>query len=221
MPSASEVSQLDFHGWKLKVRPPAGQNASRLTLMIHGWSGDENVMWIFASHLPHNGWVIAPRGLVSAPDGGYGWVQHRDGYWPTIEDFRQPAQALIALVEDWISEHNIESSRISLLGFSQGAAMSLALTLLYPRRIERVAVLSGFMPSGAVSDFSDRRLERLPVFVAHGTLDDTVPVEQARRMVVALERLGAQVTYCESQVGHKLSIECLHGLNQFFAQPIS
>ena len=221
MLSANEVSQLEFHDWKLKVRPPAGNNTPRLTLMIHGWSGDENVMWIFASHLPHDGWVIAPRGPVSAPDGGYGWVPHRDGYWPTIEDFRQPAQALIALIDDWISEHTIGNSRIRLLGFSQGAAMSLALALLYPQRIERAAVLSGFMPSGIESYPPDRRLEGLPFYVAHGTLDETVPVEQARRMVAALERFGAQVTYCESQVGHKLSIECLHGLSHFFAQAIS
>lgn len=217
MLSESEITLIEFHGWSLKVRPPREENRKPLTILIHGWTGDENVMWIFANYLPRDGWVIAPRGPVSAPEGGYGWIPHREGFWPAVDDLKAPAQALVALADDWISEHKLGISRFSLMGFSQGAAMSLALALLYPQRIDRVAVLSGFLPPGAEAYLPDRRLEGLPVYVAHGALDETVPVERARRSVEALERLGARVTYCEGQVGHKLSAECLRGLNQFFA----
>jgi len=32
-----------------------------------------------------------------------------------------------------------------------------------------------------------------------------------------LERAGASVAYCEDEVGHKLSANCLHALENFFA----
>jgi predicted esterase len=44
-----------------------------------------------------------------------------------------------------------------------------------------------------------------------------VPVGRARASVALLEQAGAQVTYCEDEVGHKVSIPCLHGLKKFFA----
>ena len=31
-----------------------------------------------------------------------------------------------------------------------------------------------------------------------------------------LEQAGAQVTYCEADVGHKVSADCLRGLENFF-----
>jgi hypothetical protein len=34
-----------------------------------------------------------------------------------------------------------------------------------------------------------------------------------------LEQAGAQITYCESEVGHKVSADCLRALETFFASP--
>jgi predicted esterase len=39
-----------------------------------------------------------------------------------------------------------------------------------------------------------------------------VPVERARRDVEILRAASVDVAYCEAEVGHKLGIDCLHGL---------
>ena len=54
-------------------------------------------------------------------------------------------------------------------------------------------------------------------FVAHGTQDNLVPVERARESIELLEQAGAQVTFCEAEVGHKVSADCLRGLESFFS----
>jgi predicted esterase len=54
------------------------------------------------------------------------------------------------------------------------------------------------------------------VFVAHGTRDELVPIERGRHTVQTLEQAGAQVTYCEDDVGHKLSAACFRALEAFF-----
>ncbi|MBI3738750.1 MAG: hypothetical protein HY258_06860, partial [Chloroflexi bacterium] len=62
-----------------------------------------------------------------------------------------------------------------------------------------------------------RPLNGKPFFVAHGTLDEMVKVEYARQSIQLLERAGAKVTYCEDEVGHKVSANCLRALERFFS----
>jgi predicted esterase len=56
-----------------------------------------------------------------------------------------------------------------------------------------------------------------PFFVAHGTKDEMVTVDRARASIALLEQAGAHVTYCEDEVGHKVSVNCLRALQKFFA----
>jgi phospholipase/carboxylesterase len=60
-------------------------------------------------------------------------------------------------------------------------------------------------------------LEGKPFFIAHGTKDETVSIQHARESREILERAGAQVTYSEDEVGHKVSANCLRALKEFFA----
>jgi predicted esterase len=45
-----------------------------------------------------------------------------------------------------------------------------------------------------------------------------VPIALGRRAVEILELAGASVTYCEDEVGHKLSASCFRGLEAFFSR---
>jgi predicted esterase len=91
------------------------------------------------------------------------------------------------------------------------------MAILHPEHITSLAGLSGFLPDGASTWLHSGRLNGLPVFIAHGTQDERVPVERARTAVAQFEQAGAQVTYCEDDVGHKLSATCFRGLEAFFS----
>jgi predicted esterase len=104
------------------------------------------------------------------------------------------------------------------MGFSQGAAMSNLLAFLHPERIRKTGILAGFVPSGLDELVARRPLAGKPFFVAHGTKDETVPVDRARSSIEILEQAGAQVTYCEDEVGHKVSLNCLRALKDFLAK---
>jgi phospholipase/carboxylesterase len=90
-----------------------------------------------------------------------------------------------------------------------------------PERIASVAGLSGFLPEGTSTWLSNERLKGLPIFIAHGTEDELVPVNKARLSVDQLEKAGADVTYCEDEVGHKLSAKCFRGLEAFYQRVIN
>jgi phospholipase/carboxylesterase len=101
---------------------------------------------------------------------------------------------------------------------SQGAALAYAFTLLHPERVRALAALAGFLPEGAASHLSEAQLRGLPVYISHGTQDQLVPVDRSRQAVELFDQVGAEVSYCESEVGHKLSAACFGGMEVFFRE---
>ena len=204
-----------FENWTLRVRPGTGQ---RILLLLHGWTGDENSMWIFARNFPSEYWIIAPRGPYTAQQGGYSWrAPASRGSWPTVDLFRPSIEALIELLERWANANHVDASTVDAAGFSQGGALTLTLGALYPARVRKMGILSGFAPDGAEQILTPGLLVGKNIFLAHGTLDEMVPIAMARRTIQLLEGAGAKVTYCESEVGHKLSADCLKALENYFA----
>lgn len=216
MPGYIEES-LEIDGWVFRQRVPQGEGPHPVVLMLHGWTGDEHAMWIFASRLPAEAMLLAPRGLYSTPYGGYGWHPHKAKSWPWIDDFQPSIEALrLILTEEYFPRADFLD--LSLLGFSQGAALSFSYGLLFPFKVRLLAGLSGFMPDGAQALVRNRPLVNKKVFMAHGIQDDLVPITKARQAVGLLEDAGAKVTYCEDDVGHKLSRGCFRGLQAFFVK---
>lgn len=220
----------------MKIRIPDGEGPYPVLLLLHGWTGDENVMWIFASRLPKNYLMIAPRGLYKSPDGGFGWQENRKDEWPTVAEFTPAVDTLLELVDQKNgSQHELSQalvgipgaqeaiqradfSEVSLVGFSQGAALSYSFALTHPERVNLLAGLAGFMPEESEPLVEKKPLAGKHVFITHGTQDDTVPIEKARRSVELMQRAGSDVIYCEEQAGHKLSASCFRALEAFFAQ---
>jgi phospholipase/carboxylesterase len=172
-------------------------------------------MWIFVPRFPRDYLLILPRGLYPAPLSGYGWHPHILENSPKIEDFIPSVSKLLEL----LTPENFpegDFNDIHLAGFSQGAALAFSWVLSSPGRVSSVAGLSGFLPEGVDSLVEKTPLEGKKIFIAHGTRDDLVPVTKARAAAETLQRAGAQVTYCEDNVGHKLSLNCYHGLQSFY-----
>jgi phospholipase/carboxylesterase len=217
VPTGIDTDLREYREWVFRFRP-ASKSPSRLLLMLHGWTGDENSMWVFSRKLPSHMVVLAPRGPFKAAEGGYSWRQNGTGTWelPKFEDFRSSAEALFNFVEEWSKSEGSIVNQFDLIGFSQGAALSYVMTLLQPQRILALAALSGFLPEGGEGIIPTLQLEGKPIFISHGRQDEMVPVDHARKAVALLENSGAKVSYCETDIGHKVSTECISGLADFF-----
>lgn len=221
MPDLNNTSLIQFNDWTLRVRE-ATERPARLLLMLHGYTGDENSMWVFAKDLPAHYWMIAPRAPHPSGMTGYSWRPPQAGTFgrPSLESLLPAAEALIRLVDEVQASAGIEASpgrdqRFDVMGFSQGAAMSNVLAFLYPERVRKIGILAGFVPGGLEEYAAKRPLEGRPVFVTHGTKDEMVPIDRARASIEILEQAGAKIIYCEDDVGHKVSLNCLRALRSY------
>jgi phospholipase/carboxylesterase len=203
-------------GWILRIRPALTEKAARVLLLIHGWTGDENSMWVFARRIPDDYLVLAPRGPVSAQD-GYGWAALDNGESPPIQAYIDITNRLMDQMVAWLKVHKVDQEMpIHLMGFSQGAAMCYTILAQRPGQIAKTAGLSGFLPKASEDFLPSGHLMGKEIFIAHGSNDETIPLIRAQDTVRVLKQAGAKVSYCEENVGHKLGSACFNGLIEFF-----
>lgn len=225
MQTQTTTETIEFNGWTLRIRPAETVNP-RLLVMIHGLTGDENSMWVFARKFPADYWIMAPRAPYPANPQGFSWranpqtleqAQSDQTRRPGLDVLKPSAEALIKLIDDYSASVKVEARQFDAIGFSQGAAMVNILGMLYPDRVRKMGVLAGFVPSGLDAQIDRRVLTGKHIFVAHGTQDEMVSIDRARASIQLLEQAGASITYCEDEVGHKLSSNCLRALERYLA----
>lgn len=197
-------------------RLPRGHQHERVpaVVAVHGWLGNENVMSIFDRALPAGFAVFSPRGPEEIETGAFAWMRHLDDG----EGFRYGLAALRGFVTDLPEAYPVDPQRLYLMGFSQGTALSLSLLLSDPPLVAGVAALAGFLPETAAGWASPDLLTAKPVFIAHGKEDETIPVTQARAARDVLAQAGAEVSYHEYPVGHKLNAKGMADLKGWWHQ---
>lgn len=110
------------------------------------------------------------------------------------EPYLSSALRLVESVVEGVLGAGIPSERLFLLGFSQGACLSLELVARHPRRYGGVAALTGGLigPDGTPRDYPGS-LEGTPVFLGTSDPDPHVPLARVEESARVLERMGARV----------------------------
>jgi phospholipase/carboxylesterase len=196
----------------LSYRVRRGAPHSALLIMLHGLSGDEQVMWLFDRALPRSATVISPRALFAAPD-GFSWARSVGHGEVGPADFTEALNALQHFIPEMIERYECDLQRVIVMGFSQGAAVSYALSLTQPDLMCGVIALAGFMPSdlthSSTSPLRGSAQSALPprYLIIHSTDDNVVPIALAREARSELEARGALVEYHEYPGGHKIAAQ--------------
>ena len=62
--------------------------------------------------------------------------------------------------------------------------------------------------------------EGKPIFIAHGSQDEFIPLERAHEAARLLKENGAVIETCEAEFGHKISRQGIRGMKAFFSRMI-
>lgn len=178
-----------------------------LLLLLHGYGSNEEDLFSFASELPEEYYIISARAPYDMTYGSYAWYAiNFDADENKFSDIGQAQQSrdLIAnFIDELVATYAIDSTNVTLIGFSQGSILGYAVALSYPEKVQRLVAMSGYLNTEiAVDDFATNDLNHLKIFASHGTVDQVIPVDWARKSIPVLEELGISVVYKEYQVGH-------------------
>jgi predicted peptidase len=105
---------------------------------------------------------------------------------------RPSLKAVEALISPFVRKHNLDSTRIYLIGHSMGAFATWALLGRQPERYAGAVAVSGSVRTDILP-----KIVRVPVWMFHGRKDKLVPVCLSRCPHRKLNRIGAPVRYTE------------------------
>ncbi len=126
------------------------------------------------------------------------------------------SQALVDALIDRELERGIPASRIVLMGFSQGCAMTLMTGLRYGQRLGGLVGLSGYLPLALVTEAERHSSNHeTPIFLAHGSADQVIPIARATASRDAHKAMGYQVEWHEYPMPHSVCAEEIADLNRW------
>lgn len=209
------------------VREPLERAAGEppLLLLLHGIGSNEADLFGLAPYLDGRFFVVSARAPVVMGAGAFGWFNIEFTPSGPVADAAQ-ARASLSLAANFIDEltdaYALDSRRVYLLGFSQGAMMSLGLTLALPSDVAGVVAMSGRLPSRDLQPPDTQgALAGLPVLVTHGLYDPVLPISNGRDIRDRMNAAGAALTYREYPMGHEVSAECLQDVARWLTDTLT
>ena len=178
-----------------------------LLLLLHGYGSNEEDLFSFATELPEEYFVISARAPHDMMYGSYAWYAINfdadENKFSDIVQAQESRDIIVNFIDELVSNYPIDSKNVTLIGFSQGTILSYAVALSYPEKVQRLVAMSGYLNTEiAIDGYKNSDFSNLKIFVSHGTVDQVIPIEWARKSIPVIESLGIPVVYKEYPVGH-------------------
>lgn len=135
---------------------------------------------------------------------GLAWYDSGPGRGAEIQESRAQLASTLDAVRTGVSD-----GPLILMGFSQGALMTLDAGLRERSPARLLIALSGYLDEELGAP------ESPPVLIVHGLHDDVVPVEKGRAAHAALARRGVRVTYEEFPMAHEIRPAVVRAIRSF------
>ncbi len=166
------------------------EQAKAAMILLHGrGASPEDILGLAAEIDPGNVIYLAPAAFQAT------WYPQsflipQSANQPWLDSALNRVDGLFRMVE----EANIPPHRVFLLGFSQGACLSLEYAARNPRDYGGMVALSGGL-IGSDEDLQDYPgfFDKTPVFLGCSTVDPYIPEERVRLSGNIMENLGASV----------------------------
>jgi predicted esterase len=210
-------------------------NENALVILMHGL-GDTPDGWSqmakqFKPSLPHIKWILpcAPQNNVSVNNGMKmtSWMDILEIPIATTSpdngvDIDESIAIVNKIINTEIEKGVVKPGRIVVGGFSQGAALAIASSLRFDKKLGGFFALSGWcLPKQNIKDISKTSINNnVPVFIGHGTSDSVVLYENAVQSNKYFEDAGFKdVTFKKyNGMGHSSCNEETRDLLKWFAR---
>jgi predicted esterase len=161
-----------------------------VAIMLHGRGASaEDILGLAAEFSPRDVAYLAPQAA------GRAWYPY-SFLAPMLQNEPGLSSALgvIERLVETLAQQQIPANRIALMGFSQGACLTLEFSARHPQRYAVVAGFSGGVigPPGTPRDYQGT-FGGTPVFLGCSDVDPHIPVERVHETAELFARMGASV----------------------------
>lgn len=189
------------------------ESPQKVVIAIHGWTGDVSSMEPVARslRLPDTKWVF-PQAPYKSDKSGYTWFYGND---ETGWKYKDSFKIISSLIQDLIDQ-GFKYNEIFLLGFSQGACLTMEWIIRQPFSIGGIIPIAGFIK------YKDRfkidaNLENkeTPVLLIHGDRDKVIFPEESEKALKLFDELGYSVNFNLVSAGHKIPLKAKNLITDF------
>lgn len=190
------------------VREPVTKTAVKapLILLLHGYGSDENDLFSFAEELPEHYCIISVRAPIPMQPYGNAWyaitIDESGVKSSDNEGARRSRDRIATFIDEAVQAYDLDPYQVTLLGFSQGTILSYAVALTYPEKVKNVIGLSGYINDQIIELQTPAAYAHLNIYNSHGTMDQVIPIEAARKTPGYLKAMGIEAGLSEFPVGH-------------------
>ena len=176
-------------------------------IMLHGYGSDENDLFSFAAELPLEYTIISLKAPYAMQPYGNAWYaihfDNVDGKWSDDAQAIESRDLVAKCINEIIEKYEVDANNVTLLGFSQGTILSFAVALSYPEKVKNVIGLSGYINETIFKEnYAQNDFSNLTIYTSHGSVDQVIPVDWARKTQPFLQNLNIECEYSEFPVGH-------------------
>lgn len=197
-------------------KPPA-------IIMLHGYGSDENDLFSFASELPNKYAIFSLKAPLPLQPYGNAWYSiyfdAGSGKFNNTEEAIESRDLVVKCIDEIIEKYEIDADNITLLGFSQGTILSFSIVMSYPKKIKNIVGLSGYISEDMfIENYKNNDFSNLSVYTSHGSVDQVIPVDWARKTEPFLNELNIPCTYSEFPVGHGVAPQNFYEFKSWLEQ---
>jgi phospholipase/carboxylesterase len=194
----------------LEAREPLA-TARAAMILVHGRGATAEDIMTIGAELLHPGFAyLAPQAAGNA------W--YPNPFTAPIETNEPYLSSALEVLEDLLAkvEETIPADRVILLGFSQGACLTLEFAARHSRRYGGVVGFSGGLigPDGTPRDYPGN-FEGTPVFLGCSDIDPHIRKDRVLEAAEVFKRMGANVTArLYPGMGHTVNLDEIEAARQ-------
>ncbi len=188
------------------VRKPAIESKNPpLLILLHGYGSNEQDLFSFAEELPAELLIISAQAPYEMGFGGYAWYainfDNINGKFSDLKQAKISIDKIAVFIDEIKVKYNTNPDKTFLLGFSQGSILSYSLSFFYPNKVNHIIALSGYINTELLPAEISAAI-KTDYYCSHGTVDQVLPIDWARKSKPFLDNLGFPNVYSEYPVGH-------------------